>query len=379
MLTPPPLALYVHLPWCERKCPYCDFNSYAIGVDQPFEAYVRRLLEDLELERAAAAGRELQSIFIGGGTPSLCPAALIAALLDGVRERLALAADAEITLEANPGSAEAARFAAYRAAGVSRLSIGIQSFDDASLRALGRVHDARAAHAAIAAARAAGFEQLNLDLMHGLPGQTPAQAMADLDAALAHAPGHLSWYQLTLEPNTVFHRCPPRLPVEDALAEIQDEGERRLAGAGYARYEVSAWARPGQRCRHNLNYWHFGDYLGVGAGAHGKLTVGDPPRVLRTRRTRSPRDYLAGSAAENRFEDAVDPGQLALEFLMNALRLPDGATVTEFEQRTGRAFATIEPRVARLRARGLLREDPARLATTATGYRYLDSVLGEFA
>lgn len=379
MLSAPPLALYIHLPWCERKCPYCDFNSYAVGAGQPFDAYVQRLLEDLELEVEAAAGRELQSIFIGGGTPSLCPAALIAALLDGVRERLALAADAEITLEANPGSADAARFAGYREAGVNRLSIGIQSFDDASLRALGRVHDARAALAAIVAARAAGFGQLNLDLMHGLPGQTPAQALTDLETAIAHAPGHLSWYQLTLEPNTVFHRCPPPLPGEDALADIQDEGERRLVAAGYARYEVSAWARPGHRCRHNLNYWHFGDYLGIGAGAHGKLTVGAPPRVLRTRRTRSPRDYLAGSVAANRIEEAVDRQNLALEFLMNALRLPDGATVTEFEQRTGLAFATIEPRVADLQARGLLREDRARLATTATGYRYLDSVLGEFA
>ncbi|HMV72291.1 MAG TPA: radical SAM family heme chaperone HemW, partial [Pseudomonadales bacterium] len=334
MLIAPPLALYIHLPWCERKCPYCDFNSHTVSEEAPFVAYVQRLLQDLELELDGVAGRELQSIFIGGGTPSLCPDPLIATLLDGVRARMVLATDAEITLEANPGSADAGRFAGYRAAGVNRLSIGVQSFDDTSLAALGRVHDARGAHAAITAARAAGFDALNLDLMHGLPGQTDAMAMADLAAALAHTPEHLSWYQLTLEPNTVFHRHPPRLPGEDTLAEIQEHGERLLTAAGYTRYEVSAWAHPGFRCRHNLNYWHFGDYLGIGAGAHGKLSLGRPARVVRTRRTRSPADYLAGSVQANRIQETVEPSQLVLEFLMNALRLPDGTTVTEFEART---------------------------------------------
>ena len=378
MLITPPLTLYIHLPWCERKCPYCDFNSHAVREEAPFAAYVQRLLQDLELELAGVAGRELQSIVIGGGTPSLCPDPLIATLLAGVRARVALAADAEITLEANPGSADARRFAGYRAAGVNRLSIGVQSFDDTSLAALGRVHDARGAHAAITAARAAGFDALNLDLMHGLPGQTNAMAMADLAVALAHAPEHLSWYQLTLEPNTVFHRHPPRLPSEDALAEIQEHGERLLVAAGYTRYEVSAWARPGFRCRHNLNYWHFGDYLGIGAGAHGKLSLGKPARVVRTRRTRSPADYLAGSVQANRIQETVEPAQLVLEFLMNALRLPDGTTVTEFEARTGLALAVIADRIDGLVARGLLRDEPERLATTATGFRYLDSVLTEF-
>jgi len=261
---------------------------------------------------------------------------------------------------------------------VNRLSIGVQSFDDTSLAALGRVHDARGAHAAITAARAAGFDALNLDLMHGLPGQTDAMAMADLAAALAHTPEHLSWYQLTLEPNTVFHRHPPRLPGEDTLAEIQEHGERLLTAAGYTRYEVSAWAHPGFRCRHNLNYWHFGDYLGIGAGAHGKLSLGRPARVVRTRRTRSPADYLAGSVQANRIQETVEPSQLVLEFLMNALRLPDGTTVTEFEARTGLAFAVIADRIDGLVARGLLRDDPECLATTATGFRYLDSVLTEF-
>lgn len=375
----PPLALYIHLPWCERKCPYCDFNSYSIQGDAPFASYVDRLLQDLELEVEATAGRELQSIFIGGGTPSLCPAPLIARLLDGVRERTALASSVEITLEANPGSAELARFAGYRAAGVNRLSIGVQSFNDASLSALGRVHDSRSARAAAAAARRVGFDSFNLDLMHGLPGQTPRQAMSDLEAALECEPQHLSWYQLTLEPNTVFGRRPPRLPAEDALAEIQEQGERLLGAAGYERYEVSAWARPGQQCRHNLNYWHFGDYLGIGAGAHGKLSRGTPLQVLRTRRTRTPHDYLSGNVASKRIEETVEPAQLPLEFLMNALRLPNGATMAEFEARTGLTFATIAQRVARLTARGLMHDDPARLATTPMGFRYLDSVLGEFA
>lgn len=375
----PPLALYVHLPWCERKCPYCDFNSHAVQGAAPFDAYIQRLLQDLELEIPAAAGRELQSIFIGGGTPSLCPDALIALLLDGVRRRIALSPDVEITLEANPGSADAARFAGYRAAGVNRLSIGVQSFDDASLAALGRVHDARSAHAAIAAARSAGFESLNLDLMHGLPGQTPGQAMTDLAQALQYAPQHLSWYQLTIEANTVFHRYPPSLPDEDALAEIQEEGERRLAADGYTRYEVSAWARPGYPCRHNLNYWRFGDYLGIGAGAHGKLSMTDPFGVVRSRRSRLPADYLAGDIASKRLLEPVATGQLVLEFMMNALRLPDGVTRHEFETRTGLAFAVIAERVDRLVARGLLSDEPQRLATTSRGFRYLDSVLAEFA
>jgi oxygen-independent coproporphyrinogen-3 oxidase len=379
VLTLPPLALYIHLPWCERKCPYCDFNSYQRETDPPFAAYAARLLDDLEQDLGFVAGRAVGSVFIGGGTPSLFPAEVVASLLAGVRERLALAPDAEITLEANPGSAEAARFRGYRAAGVNRLSIGVQSFADACLRALGRVHDAREAHAAIAAARTAGFANFNIDLMHGLPDQSPAMALADLEQAIAHDAPHLSWYQLTVEPNTAFHSAPPPLPAEDQLAEIQDRGEELLARHGYVQYEVSAWARPGHRCRHNLNYWRFGDYIGIGAGAHGKLTQPAQGRVLRTRKTRVPRDYLAGTAASIRTDIVVPADELALEFLMNALRLREGASVAQFEARTGLACATIASRVDALRSSGLMVAQAERLCTTARGYRYLNAVLGEFA
>jgi len=379
VLTPPPLALYIHLPWCERKCPYCDFNSYQREAELPFAAYAARLLEDLGQEAGFAAGRAAASVFIGGGTPSLFPAEVVHALLAGVRARLALEDDAEVTLEANPGSAEAARFRGYRAAGVNRLSIGVQSFADDCLRALGRVHDAREAHVAVAAARAAGFGNFNIDLMHGLPGQSPAMALVDLEQAIAHEPPHLSWYQLTVEPNTAFHRAPPRLPAEDELAEIQDRGEELLARHGYVQYEVSAWARPGRACRHNLNYWRFGDYIGIGAGAHGKLTLATGPRVLRTRRTRLPRDYLAGPVAATRTVAEVPPDELALEFLMNALRLREGVDAADFAARTGLSLATIAAPLARLRAQGLMEENAARLCTTARGFRYLNAVLAEFA
>jgi oxygen-independent coproporphyrinogen-3 oxidase len=379
VLTLPPLALYIHLPWCERKCPYCDFNSYQREAEPPFAAYAARLLDDLGQDLGLAAGREAGSVFMGGGTPSLFPAEVVGVLLGGVRERLALAPDAEITLEANPGSAEAARFRGYRDAGVNRLSIGVQSFADTCLRALGRVHDAREAHAAIAAARDAGFANFNIDLMHGLPEQSPAMALADLEQAIAHGAPHLSWYQLTVEPNTVFHSAPPRLPAEDQLAEIQDRGEELLARHGYVQYEVSAWARPGHQCRHNLNYWRFGDYIGIGAGAHGKLTQPALGRVLRTRKTRAPRDYLAQAGASVRTDTVVPPEELALEFLMNALRLREGASVAEFEARTGLVAATVGAQLGALRARGLMEGDPARLCTTAQGFRYLNTVLAEFA
>jgi putative oxygen-independent coproporphyrinogen III oxidase len=379
VLSLPPLSLYVHLPWCARKCPYCDFNSHQSAGEPPFEAYVDALLDDLSLDLPWAQGRECQTIFIGGGTPSLFPGAAIRRLLAGVRERLPLAEDAEITLEANPGSAEAARFAAYREAGVNRLSIGVQSFDDRSLAALGRVHDAGAALHAVSAARAAGFSNINLDLMHGLPGQDAAAAALDLATAIAQGVPHLSWYQLTIEPNTVFHSRPPVLPVEDELAGIQLQGEEQLARAGYGQYEVSAYAQPGHRCRHNLNYWGFGDYLGIGAGAHGKISLPQEGRVIRSRRSRVPKDYLAALPAARRDVSAVDADELPLEFLMNALRLNEGVAAGDFEARTGIALAQLDAELSALRSKGLLVEDTRRLRTTPTGFRFLDSVLSALA
>lgn len=379
MLRLPPLSLYVHLPWCTRKCPYCDFNSHQSADEPPFEAYVDALLDDLALDLPWVQGRECQTIFIGGGTPSLFPGVAIRRLLAGVRERLPLATDAEITLEANPGSAEAARFAAYREAGVNRLSIGVQSFDDGRLAALGRIHDSAAAREAVVAARAAGFTNINLDLMHGLPGQDPDAAAQDLATAIAQGVPHLSWYQLTIEPNTVFHSRPPVLPVEDELAGIQQQGEEQLAQARYAQYEVSAFARQGHRCRHNLNYWGFGDYLGIGAGAHGKITIPGEGRVVRSRRSRVPKDYLVAVPAARRDVSAVEAGELPLEFLMNALRLCEGVPAEDFEARTGVALASLDAELSALRAKGLLVADANRLCTTPTGFRFLDSVLSALA
>ncbi len=275
----PPLGLYIHLPWCERKCPYCDFNSHE-SSHIPEQRYVEALLADLATDLPLVQGREVDTLFIGGGTPSLFSAAAIAQLLAGIASRVALADSLEATMEANPGSAEADKFAGFAQAGINRLSLGIQSFDDKRLQALGRIHNSDQAHAAIELARTSGFDSFNLDLMHGLPGQSRAGALADLRHAITYQPPHLSWYQLTIEPNTVFHKRPPLLPVEDTLADIQDDGEHLLASEGYNQYEVSAYSTQGFECRHNANYWSFGDYLGIGAGAHGKITLSprpDPP------------------------------------------------------------------------------------------------------
>ncbi len=372
-MIPPPLSLYVHLPWCLRKCPYCDFNSHAVGEALPEAEYIEALLADLDRQVPWIDCRSIETVFIGGGTPSLFSAPAIGRLLEGIADRVRLAADAEITLEANPGAAEAARFAGYRSAGVNRLSIGVQSLDDAALRALGRVHDAAGARRAVTLARAAGFDNLNLDLMYGLPGQEPAAAMADLDAALALAPEHLSWYQLTLEPNTLFHARPPALPDADVVGEIMDAGLERLTAAGFAHYEVSAHARPGRRARHNLNYWTFGDYLGIGAGAHGKLTD-TAGRIRRYSRPRHPRTYLEDPAAVGS-ERILSPEELPLEFMMNALRLGDGVPAALFPERTGMPLAAIATPLTEARARGLMVADAARLAPTALGRRFLDDLL----
>jgi len=370
----PPLALYAHVPWCVRKCPYCDFNSHAIDGALPERAWLERLRADLDQEVSDDADRPLTSIFFGGGTPSLLAPATIAGALDAVRERFELAPDAEITLEANPGTVEAERFSGYLDAGVNRLSIGIQSFDDTALERLGRVHGGEEARRALDTAFGAGFVRVNADLMHGLPRQTVRAALADIERALAAGVDHLSWYQLTIEPNTAFHNRPPLLPEEDTLADIEDAGFERLTKAGFERYEVSAWAQPDAASRHNLNYWRFGDYLGVGPGAHGKLTRGDG-RVERTRRTRVPRDWLASEAPE-RNAALVDTAALAGEFMMNVLRLTEGVPEALFEARTGHPLATIADALAAARADDLLHAD--RIAATPLGLRFLDRLVASF-
>jgi len=373
----PPLGLYIHLPWCERKCPYCDFNSHE-ARQIPEQAYVDALLRDLENDLALAAGRSVDTLFIGGGTPSLFSAAAIDRLLRGIGSLLPLSTGLEATMEANPGSAEAAKFAGFRAAGINRLSLGVQSFDDDRLRQLGRIHDSDQARAAVEHARAAGFRRLNIDLMHGLPGQTVAGAAADLAAALQCEPSHLSWYQLTIEPNTVFHKRPPPLPPEDTLADIQETGEAMLADAGFRQYEVSAWSRPGDQCRHNLNYWHFGDYLGIGAGAHGKISLADG-QIQRYAKTRQPGDYLAatdsGFTASRRMLSA---GDAVGEFMLNALRLNEGFSLAQFTARTGQDAAVLADRVEQFRRSGLLETLGDRVRASELGRRFLDSVVAGF-
>ena len=374
----PPLSLYVHLPWCVRKCPYCDFNSHATTGPLPQDAYVDALLRDLEADLPRVWGRPVLSVFIGGGTPSLFEPAVIDRLLSQIRARLPLLGGAEITLEANPGTLDTDRLAGFAAAGVNRLSLGVQSFDDASLKALGRIHDAAAARQAVEVALRSGFERVNIDLMYGLPGQDVGRALADLDTALALAPGHLSWYQLTVEPNTVFHSQPPDLPGPDALADIEAAGLEHLAAAGHRRYEVSAHARPGQECRHNVNYWQFGDYLGIGAGAHGKLTCAEG--ILRLAKYRQPTAYMAHARAGDAVAEQhwVVAPERAFEFLLNALRLTDGFTWRQFAERTGLSPMAIRPRLEVAAGWGLIALDAHGARATARGFQLLDSVLENF-
>jgi oxygen-independent coproporphyrinogen-3 oxidase len=376
---PIPLSLYVHLPWCLRKCPYCDFNSHALRGPVDQAAYVDALLADLDHECRRADLPPVGSVFIGGGTPSLFEAPMVARLLEGIDRRLELATDVEITLEANPGAAEAERFAGFRRAGVNRLSLGVQSLDDAKLASLGRVHDSAAARDAFAMAGRAGFDNINLDLMYGLPAQRPDEALTDLAQAIALGPVHLSWYQLTLEPNTLFHQRPPSLPDVDQVADIEQAGRRMLADAGFARYEISAFARPGRRCRHNLNYWAFGDYLGIGAGAHGKLTAADGTVVRQVKR-RGPAAYQASVADDGGVSSQwqVERADLPLEFMLNALRLVDGVPSTGFAARTGLDLATIAAPLRAARARGLLTDSERRLQPTAQGLAFLNDLLGLF-
>lgn len=379
----PPLALYVHLPWCVRKCPYCDFNSHGVGrgAELPEAEYLAALLDDLDADLPLVAGRPLVSIFFGGGTPSLMSAEFYSRLLDELAQRLPLAGNIEITLEANPGTVERGRFLGYRRAGINRLSLGVQSFQGDQLRVLGRIHSGDDAEAAVEEARAAGFDNLNLDLMHGLPGQTPELALSDLERGLALAPEHLSWYQLTLEPNTEFHSHPPLLPQEETLWEIQDQGHARLEAAGLSRYEISAYARPGRQSQHNLNYWRFGDYLGIGAGAHGKLTCVEDTgrwRIERRWKTRQPEAYLARRHDLRGFvagrNEVVDT-ELPLEFSMNALRLVEGVPLSDWQAHTGRAMTLLEKRLGAARNKGLLVEDVTRLQASSQGLLFLNELL----
>jgi len=375
----PPLGLYVHLPWCARKCPYCDFNSHQAS-DIPDSAYVAALLEDLDDESVRVTGRAVESVFIGGGTPSLFSVSAIAALLDGIRARVELAPDCEVTLEANPGSAEADRFAGYRGAGVNRLSIGVQSFDDGALQRIGRIHDARAAHQAVEMAQAAGLERINIDLMYGLPGQSWQGALADVEQALGHGVSHLSHYELTIEPNTLFHRFPPARPDEDAFWTMHTRSLERMEFAGLRRYEISAFARPGDQCRHNLNYWRFGDYLGIGAGAHGKLTRGVDRVVERSVKHRHPRRYLA-SCGGGDFEASRGPvagADLPLEFMLNAARLLEGFSEELFEARTGLPASVISGPLLQAEKRGLIHRSPGAIRPTRRGTQFLNDYLTLF-
>ena len=372
----PPLAVYAHLPWCVRKCPYCDFNSHQAPERLPEADYVRALLADLDEDLARVAGREVTSVFIGGGTPSLFEPAAIADLLAGLAARLPLAAGCEITLEANPGAVDSARFEGFLAAGVNRLSVGVQSFDDELLARIGRIHDGRAAADALQAARDAGFARVNADLMFALPSQDEAQAVADVERALALGASHVSHYHLTLEPNTRFARFPPVLPDADTAAAMQDGCAAALESAGLRRYEVSAWSLPGEECRHNLNYWRFGDYLGLGAGAHGKLTDVAAGRVSRSARERHPRHYLARRPRVTWRE--VEGASLGFEFMLNALRLADGFETGLLAARTGLAPSALAPALEEARRLGLLEVSTAWMRPTVLGQRFLDDLVALF-
>ena len=373
-----PLALYIHIPWCAKKCPYCDFNSHAVRAPIPEAEYVAALLRDLDYELGEAPeARALTSIFFGGGTPSLFSGAAIARILDGVATRLRFAPEIEITLEANPGTAEAQHFSDYRAAGVNRLSMGVQSLDDRQLAALGRIHGADEARAAVAMARAAGFDNLNLDLMFALPLQTVEEAARDLAALIALAPEHVSYYHLTLEPNTAFAAAPPPLPDSDSAYEMLEAGQQQLATAGYAQYETSAYARAGHAALHNLNYWRFGDYLGIGAGAHGKRTHAD--RIERRARHKHPKTFMetAGGAPSLQEVRTVAGEELAFEYCLNALRLHEGFTPADFIARTGLPFSILESRLERQRLKGLIDMDADRVRPTALGRDHLNTLLTE--
>lgn len=385
-LSPPPLSLYIHFPWCVRKCPYCDFNSHPVQGDLPEQQYVEALLLDLtqdlewmEKERVRYPG-PLHSLFLGGGTPSLFSPESIHRLLSGIRALLPWPPDIEITLEANPSTVESSKFRAFRDLGINRLSLGVQSFQEPKLKALGRIHSAREAEAAIETAKEAGFTNLNVDLMFGLPRQSLNDALYDVTTALRHAPTHISFYQLTLEPNTIFAKYPPSLPNEDTVWEIGQTGQEKLELAGFQRYEISAYAQEGYQCQHNLNYWRFGDYLGLGAGAHGKLTDAQRGRIWRYFKIRHPGHYLQKAKTPERIGGRVliAERERPLEFLLNALRLKEGFSPGQFECCTGLPFSLVEPVLDALLAENLLYQQNGRIACTPLGWNFLDSVLERF-
>ncbi len=376
----PPLSLYIHIPWCMKKCPYCDFNSHEVKggrSDIPEREYVSALIADFEQMLPRVWGRRINTVFFGGGTPSLLSGSAVDEILGALRARLPLAPDAEITLEANPGTVEAGRFRDYRAAGVNRLSLGIQSFNASHLLALGRIHDDNQARRAIETARE-HFDNFNLDLMYGLPRQTPAEALADVEAALAFDPPHVSAYHLTLEPNTVFHRYPPALPDDDTAADMQQAIEELLAARGYDHYETSAFAQSGAQCRHNLNYWLFGDYAGIGAGAHGKLSF--PDRVVREVRYRQPREFMERARTGNAIQAAheVKVADIGFEFMMNALRLNGGFEASLFAERTGVTLVRVLKPLETAQERGLITRDHRHIAPTPLGRRFLNDLLQLF-
>ena len=386
VLVLPPLSLYIHVPWCVRKCPYCDFNSHKADSTLPEKEYVSALLDDLDIDLAwlqqqGVPARPIHSIFIGGGTPSLLSVEAYQALFTGLKQRLTFEDDIEITMEANPGTFEAEKFRGYRKLGINRLSIGIQSFQDHQLKHLGRIHSGQEAINAVNMAKAAGFDNFNLDFMHGLPDQTLEHALDDLQKGIDLSPTHISWYQLTIEPNTEFFKRPPKLPQDETLWAIQEAGQQLLADNGYGQYEISAYAQNGKRAKHNLNYWQFGDYLGIGAGAHGKLTIPhidlSQSKIYRTAKTRLPKDYLNLAKRFLVQQDNIELEDRDLEFLMNALRLYHGVDKQLFSERTGLPYSQIQQQVDNLVKQGLL-EAGDKLKTTAQGQLFLNELLERF-
>ena len=378
MLNLPPLSLYIHIPWCIKKCPYCDFNSHVATSVIPEADYVKAVIEDLKNDLPWVQGRKLHSIFFGGGTPSLFSGFSIGAILREAERLIGFENNIEITLEANPGVMDQQNFSDLYAAGVNRLSIGIQSFNDTHLKSLGRVHDSQDALSAIDIAQSSGFSNFNIDLMHGLPNQSIANAINDIEIAVSSGASHISWYQLTIEPNTEFYSRPPILPVDDRLADIQRSGLHIIKKNNYSQYEVSAFARNGQKSRHNVNYWQFGDYLGIGAGAHGKVTIPEDNQVIRTTKTRQPKDYLnrVGSPLAKKIE--ISKEDIILEFMMNGLRLNNGVPTHYLSSRTGLDEKSIKQKISKLQSQGLMESSALRYQTTSLGYQFLNTVLQSF-